>query len=890
MSKIKKIDSISNATYVMIDSSQRNLNDEIEFEGELYSVSPNGLEFINGSSTIKINLPYHPFQIDDQISLGNVVSKNSIMKNVLMMKKSSSYLRIYHENHGLSYYGRFDSSNILEFEPVDFVENLPLSFTEEEIIFDSTNYYVLKNSADLVVELSNIKGTNFNRNLIGNIPINFLNAKHTVHLIFSFDGPTFKHDPNNYLIKLDKKCSINYADGVNYNTDVNNSFTKEVSENTIYIKYHNLYGIPLSILNCQSDSIQILSILDVESDAFFVDIGHLAIVDPFNSFYNLTDNIGLEQNTNFGSNSRPNFGGGNQCFVRKVSNIKKGYPSPSNYVVKLDREFLNIESIKIIGSSFPNSVPMINSSNNKLYWKNEEDGDHIYSIQIESGTYSMSKLRKILEKKFSSTPRISYKNCNNLDQNPNLTYDKDGFNKYHTIDVDISEETNTVSFSSYQERLLGSNSILVPDTMIQLDVNIECEPLDNDIWLFYLTPRSHPLDPKYFPFAYNNLYRQTNNIINYTANSTIGTTIDATIDLETIICLNFYRKEQLTDNLVNEIKSINSNVLLVDFTFDYLNKIVNHKNHLLKEQTIIITDKFIDPMVMTVGQRLFVYQIVKIIDKNSYSVKKYDMGKKYKLVYDNLIFNFAEGFVVDKFINSIEPMIHFPSILRIYHPNHFFSPNTQIKISSSGPINRVPQTVLNSEHLISKIISDNEYLIELDKYIPLDTVNERCQLVSVKYPMRIQLMFNFPDTVGPVLGFENCGKPGSITGFKHCIRNIDFGSNPNIKIPQSNYFYICSPELSHIEGTKPVSNVFAIGQLTSDHGKISHNCTIPSIKTYIPPLKHLSEINFCFKQKNDQLVDFNGADHSFVLEIIESHPKLDFDQDFGTGWHKQFNI
>lgn len=872
MSRIKNFDTVSNTTYVMIDSSHRNRNDEIEFEGELYSVLPNGLEFINGSSTIKINLPYHPFQIDDQISLGNVVSKNSIMKNVLMIKKSSSYLRIYHENHGLSYYGRFGSSNILEFEPVDFVENLPVSFTEEEIIFDSTSYFVLKNPTELVVELSNIKGTNYNRNLIGNIPVNFLNAKHSVHLIFSFDGLTFKHDPNNYLIKLDKKCSINYADGINYNTDTNGNFTKEISENTIYIKYHNLYGIPLSILNCESSSVQILSILDIEPDAFYVDIGHLAIVDPFNSFYNLTDNIDLEWNTSFDSNSRPNFGGGNQCFVRKVSSIKKGYPNPNNYVVKLDREFSNIESIKIIGSSFPNSVPMINSSNNKLYWKNEEDGEHIYCIQIEPGTYSMSKLKKILEKKFSSTLRISYKNCNNFGQNPDLTFDKDGFNKYHSIDVDILEETNAVSFSSYQERLLGSDSIIVPDTMIRLDVNIECELSDYDIWLFYLTPRSHPLDPKFFPFAYNNLYRQTNII-----GSTTNTAIDAIIDWETIICLNFYRKEQLTNNLVNEVKSINSNALLVDFTFDYLNKIVNHNNHLLKEDTIIITDKFIDPMIRTVGQGLFVYQIVKIIDKNSYFVKKYDMGKKYKLVYDNLIFNFNEGFVADNFINSIEPMIHFPSVLKIHHPNHFFSPNTQIELSSSGPINRIPQTVLNSKHQITKIISDNEYLIELDKYMPLDTVNEICQLVSVKYPTRFQLMFNFPDTIGPILGFENCGEHGSTTGFKHYVRNLDFGLNPNIKIPQSNYFYICSPELSHIKGTKPVSNVFAVGQLTSDHGKISHNCTIPSVKTYISPLKTLSEINFSFRQKDDQLIDFNGADHSFVLEIIESHPKLNFD-------------
>ena len=48
---------------------------------------------------------------------------------------------------------------------------------------------------------------------------------------------------------LNKKSSINYMDGINFIKDKFDKFTTILTTNTIYIKYNNLYGIPLNYLN-----------------------------------------------------------------------------------------------------------------------------------------------------------------------------------------------------------------------------------------------------------------------------------------------------------------------------------------------------------------------------------------------------------------------------------------------------------------------------------------------------------------------------------------------------------------------------------------------------------------------------------------------------------------
>src|SRR5437870_5717509 len=69
-------------SYINIDSGQRNKQHTNIYTGDLVNLPPYPLNFTNGSSVVTINFPNHQLDIDDQIILNNVISKNIILQNV----------------------------------------------------------------------------------------------------------------------------------------------------------------------------------------------------------------------------------------------------------------------------------------------------------------------------------------------------------------------------------------------------------------------------------------------------------------------------------------------------------------------------------------------------------------------------------------------------------------------------------------------------------------------------------------------------------------------------------------------------------------------------------------------------------------------------------------
>ena len=170
-------------SYVNIDSAQRVRFPENNYEQKLYNLPPYPLLFTNGSSIVTVNLPEHPFIKNDRIILDGIISKNLFLENVIMVKKNSLFVRILHSHHGLSLFGLYDETNPSEFEPVEYVDLLPASYNQFDNIPDTgTQYYILKKNVtiDLTIKISGVKGTT-----IGNIPVNYLNRKQTVYLLFT---------------------------------------------------------------------------------------------------------------------------------------------------------------------------------------------------------------------------------------------------------------------------------------------------------------------------------------------------------------------------------------------------------------------------------------------------------------------------------------------------------------------------------------------------------------------------------------------------------------------------------------------------------------------------------------------------------------------------------
>jgi hypothetical protein len=72
----------------------------------------------------------------------------------------------------------------------------------------------------------------------------------------------------------------------------------------------------------------------------------------------------------------------------------------------LKKTYYNVKKIKLVSSEFPNTELLIKEvpdeqKNNSLYWQILDDGNHIYSVNINSGNYDSQSLQSELVDKIS---------------------------------------------------------------------------------------------------------------------------------------------------------------------------------------------------------------------------------------------------------------------------------------------------------------------------------------------------------------------------------------------------------------------------------------------------------------------------------------------------------
>lgn len=757
-------------SYINIDSRHRTKYPVNIYESKICNLDTNPIEFTNGSSKIKVYSTNHNFKPGQNVSINNIISKNFILNSVISIKKNSNYFRINHSLAGLSLSGLYSEHNHTEFEPVYYVENFDSNVNSNILIPDTKQYYILKinHNANLYIQLDNIQGK-----IIGNINTDCFNGLNRVYILFIKNQTKFEPVRNAYVIKLLKKSSINYKDNSN-----------------ICIKYNNLFGVPLSYLNNDNSTGRgsYMSIISTAKDYFVVDVGFKAIIDPTDNEYN--DNNELTR------------GGGSQAYLRLVSKTTPGYENPNDYLIILDKVYRNVTSARIISSSFPNSNLLINKTNNKLYWKNIDDGNNIYSIIIPHGNYTGHELQNTIEELFANTIRCSY-------TNNHKKFDENGMCKYHNIKVIINEVTNTVTFTSYKQLCKNIPVIHVYDQVkFELDKNLGTK----DIIYIYL---------------HDNVY------------------LNGFIEVNKSFIIDFFITD--SNSAHQETKSINTQTTLDKFTFNNIFSTVQIINHQLQVGDIIITDKFIP-------QELFIFEVTGIINENSFRVKKSDN----KFIYNDVSINLPD---IDNPVIKAIPVISGESCLRINHENH----NLEIGM----------EILINAKHkyTINRIINEDEYQVYGDD---IQEIN------SITFPDIFQLCFNFPDTIGDILGFdkEYNSTFGKNISYSHKIYN---NTKKKICSFNSDYFYICCKDLisdiPYYYNTGNVTNVFA--QLYWDN---IDNSFVPSINVFNRPINILRELHIQIRNSDGELVDLNDMDHSFVIEITEV-----YNQPIGTDISARIN-
>ena len=251
------------------------------------------------------------------------------------------------------------------------------------------------------VTISNFIGNSNGNTTFNNIPTNIIN---TIHEIYAIKDPK-EIVSNDYY----------YIDMVN----VISNFSSTYNLSSIKITFNDINGIHLNLLNANYpiDNNQISgyhTIINVDDNTYTISL-------------NVNNNITIENV------------GGDKIWVAKVNGFIQGYLSNNNYKISLKKAFRNIKEIRLISTEFPNTEQVIKSSgvkqNNKFYWKHENDGDTVYSIDLESGNYSISLLQKSMETKINMLKRDPLRIIN-------LNTTKYSFYEYNQCSINIEPRTN----------------------------------------------------------------------------------------------------------------------------------------------------------------------------------------------------------------------------------------------------------------------------------------------------------------------------------------------------------------------------------------------------------------------------------------------------------------
>lgn len=132
--------------------------------------------------------------------------------------------------------------------------------------------------------------------------------------------------------------------------------------------------------------------------------------------------------------------------------IKTSYPKPNNFNIFLGRTFTNVKKIEMVSLEFPNTDAVINTANNRIYWRNLEDieldktvdtngitGYPIYSVDLRIGSYTSATLKNEIQNKLNVVKR------------------KNISNDFHYFISDLDVDTDIVTFTSLNLKQLPNN-------------------------------------------------------------------------------------------------------------------------------------------------------------------------------------------------------------------------------------------------------------------------------------------------------------------------------------------------------------------------------------------------------------------------------------------------
>jgi hypothetical protein len=246
-----------------------------------------------------------------------------------------------------------------------------------------------------------------------------------------------------------------------------------------------------------------------------------------------------------------------------------------------------------------------------------------------------------------------------------------------------------------------------------------------------------------------------------------------------------------------------------------------------------------------------------------------------------------------------------PYTVTIFQASHGLYVGNKITLSGLISTGGVPASVLNGVHTITNIPNGDNYEFVIDAFNlndPPRTDTGGGYGATAYVPIFFKLLFTYSDTLGNQLGFRNVGKSTSITPYNTVISNNDaylnetvitdndgfkyimdqsgnkqllkcnalkFNGDTNPKILTDDYIYMYINEFRNITNVGALSNpkkFFAKINMSGLIGAMLYN-TFSSFPAILYDPVNIDFLNISFLNKFGASVDFNGVEHSYMLEI-----------------------
>lgn len=407
--------------YINIDSRHRTTEPTVD-KGDFHILDNNPITFVAGSNDLYFADEDHGYEVGDRITVNGVVGTH------LTLRMS------------------FKATNVND----ETVDRTLLEFkTNSNLMRINTPHADMGMSATDhgSISIEGVKG-NISNTYLESIPINLINNTHSIimadpdnntdHAAFLANDAEWISVQGNSALKMQFLMSFFFVD---LGTPYSGSFIP--TRYNININFLSIYSIPINEVNAEypvsTDYVHgYHTITKIDSNGFWITIPDRTASGPGNS-------------------------GGGAVTVAKINDISSGYTDPNSYTVGIE-SFNNVVMARLVSTEFPITEKVIRTaSNNKIYWQNIDDGDHMYSIEVEAGNYNPDDLVTLMEQKFATVSRINKSEDNEYVASHTTN---------HFIQTNININTDEVSFRSYRQSILSKPIIgIEPD--VQEDPSLD---------------------------------------------------------------------------------------------------------------------------------------------------------------------------------------------------------------------------------------------------------------------------------------------------------------------------------------------------------------------------------------------------------------------------------